>query len=197
MHKRMRRLAGVVFCALPGMTLAGALVNLLPHGDFSTANQLNGWQFAGQGTTAWNADDAAVSASSGSMQLDTDAAGNPMDMQSSCFAVTPAAAYSYGLEGKVIAGANPAGNFSCAAYAAANCGSLIYSLAPYPSGSFATSWTAWGLASGTLPANAQSVGCALHLDTTSSGVASVRFDNLFFNSLAPTTPVSLQRFEVD
>ena len=199
MNKQMQRLATVMICAIPGLALAGtAPVNLLPNGDFSAANQLAGWQYFGPGAMTWNADDADASANSGSMELDTDSAGDPMDLTSSCFAVTPGAAYSYGLQGKVITGSFPAQGFICSAYSMPNCATSTGALTPYPSSSSAASWAAWNPASGNLPANAQSVDCSLHLDNVIAvSAASVRFDNVFFNSIAPTTPVSLQSFEVD
>ncbi|GAA0710064.1 hypothetical protein [Dokdonella soli] len=186
-------LAAAVLCASEP-TFAAQPANLLPNGDFSAANQINGWTTFPYGI--WSADDAGGSSSSGSIQLTGDPTESGVSAQSTCFAVSPGAAYSEGLQSKVfkgsISGAYGAA-LVCTTYTDANCSKNYFDLSRKPQPSYATYWTAWQTASGTLPGNARSAHCTLYLNL----IGTMRFDNVFFNSIAPTAPVSLESFEVD
>ena len=117
---------------------------------------------------------------------------------SSCFNVVPGALYSFDLHAKLVSGSAQQTDIQCDAYA-----SPCASPNPNPGGShlfvylpqsFSANWISWGPVSGALPSNAQSVACYLSVGTTVP--ASMRFDDIHFNTLAPVTAVELQTFDV-
>jgi hypothetical protein len=183
--------------ALVSISACAFATNLLPNGDFSSATQITGWSNS-RGANSWSSDDANGSPSSGSLQTQTDAVGDPEDTISACFAVTPSAAYSYGGETRQIGQTGATVLFTCTSYLVAGCLGNVHDLSPVPLMSVTTMWPSLAAsASGTLPANAQSVNCATHVDNALGGTAeTVHFDNLFFDSTAPAVPVRLQSFEV-
>lgn len=179
--------------ALSGQ-IAVADTNLLPNGDFSTAQQLTGWQALPPGATfLWKADDAGLDANSGSMEVAGTLLGG--HMQSACFQVNPGAPYSFGAQYRISSG-GPAKTMNCMAYGSSTCDSAnqIGFLGNWAGGPYSTSWVSWGPYAGTLPANAIAVTC--EVDASANGVGgTVEFDNVYFNS-ALATPVELESFEI-
>jgi hypothetical protein len=163
--------------------------NLLPNGDFSSANQLAGWSCSSTpgSSTSWNSDDAGSSASSGSMQVSAVGYYDPISMMdqfgiafcsSPCLAVPAGAAYRYGGQSKVTAAGAESIGFLCIAHTTSDCndnGPLLSA----PVMSATTSWnTEPATAQGDLPAATLAVTCtASDFDLLGS---TARFDNLFF-----------------
>ena len=156
---------------------AAAAANLLPNGDFSTANQLQGWSCLGG---AWNSDDAASTVGSGSMALQNsgNVAGN---CTSPCIAVRPGAAYSLGGQSRVLFG-NPVITFACAQTNTTQCNSFTFDLQG-PAMAVGNAWNAVpASASGILANSTLSLKCTLTLGSADLGNVSGHFDNLFFTT---------------
>jgi len=110
-------------------------LNLLVNPDFPAQDQVQGWRDPGYPETnslSWSADDAASDANSGSAQLYNDQPNltGASAAASTCFAVSPDAAYSYGGKSKTISG-SPAGNISCMSFSESTCTSDVVDLTPY------------------------------------------------------------------
>lgn len=164
--------------------------NLLPNGDFSSANQITGWtrQFSPPTNQLfWSNDDAEGSASSGSLEMDTDSASLDGDAlaSSTCFAVFPGSTYSYGGQSRSASGSSVV-IFSCTSWTDSACSTGFAHLMPYPAMQTTDSWALSTIASGALPADASSVSCLV--DVRNGGTtqtSSMHFDNLYFNSELP------------
>lgn len=183
-------LAATALMSTCGVANSVTLTNLLPNGDFGNASQIAGWTTPRPGTIAWNSDDFASGGSSGSIQVDTHLTGIGI---SSCFRVVEGAPYSQGGDLKLATASNASASFQCNVFSDASCTNTIQTLSIEAAPGAA--WSAMTPSNGTLPAGAQSASCSV-VASPSLGVTSVRFDNLFLNSEAPSTPVTLQSFFV-
>ncbi len=167
---------------LSKMLLAGLVVtqgalaadgNLLPNGDFSQQNQLTSWSCF---NSSWNADDAASSAGSGSMELH-EGLNTSGHCTSSCIAVKPGSVYSLGGQSRVLFG-TPVITFACAQAYTDHCNSFTYDI----QGPVMSTANAWNnepaVASGTL--TGLSVMCTVTLGSADLGSTSGHLDNLFF-----------------
>lgn len=194
MHQFLRSRTVMLLLGICGVAHA-ADPNLLPNGDFSNASQLTNWSGTG---ISWSNDDAGSDAGSGSMQLDVNFFTTNFT-GSACFDVTPGAPYSSGGQSKVVAGTPGQVSvvFTCSYYLRKGCvGTHGPDLAVAPAMSTSASWNPAASATGALPSDALSVFCLAGVFVNDGVPASARFDNLFFNSAAPTTPVRLQSFDV-
>ncbi len=182
---------------------AAADPNLLPNGDFSSAQQVTGWTSTASDTNiiTWSSDDAGADPTSGSLALSTGESvgvGGGMALAlSPCFRVTSGANYTFG--GQSRSATNGAlGILQCRAFSDIACTQPIGTLgfAPLPHSS---SWPPSASTSGTLPLAAQSAYCSLTFSGsgTTQSPGTEHFDNLFFNSAAVAVPVRLQEFGVD
>jgi len=195
--------AGIMICAaaLLGCTSASAIAdqNLLSNGDFSSSNQVNGWS-AG----LWSSDDANGDVASGSIEFDIAANSTGASAQSACFGVVPGAAVSTAAQNKPVSGTNfLLIRFTCDVFSDANCQNSLKALILRGQGIDST-WGAMAALgpgppdnSGNLPANALSARCEIDVGVTAGPAASMRFDNVSFNSQPAPTPVTLQEFNVD
>jgi len=178
----------ILFAAMSNLAAAA---NLLPNGDFSSANQINGWM-ATIGAISWNSDDAAGDGSSGSLQIDFVGTGSAF---STCFTVQAGAAYIYGGQSRLVAG-GAADSFVCYSYDTTNCTGTATGLTG-PIISQGITWPAPTSDGGTLSNTAKSGRCNIQTaGNPTLGSMSSRFDNLFFESTVPT-PVRLQTFNVE
>lgn len=176
--------------------------NLLPNGDFSVVNKLTGWT----NTTAQEFDptlDADGKSDSGSLQPPV-LFSNYQGPMSTCFSVLPGASYSYGgqateprpysLNGGVVT------DMVCSAYPNTSCSDQgtplegvnlsVGTVNPYGFGQSQS-------ISGTLPSNAISANCAvtaLYFGEFIQAPGPVNVDNLFFNSIAPATSVTVDGY---
>ena len=168
-------------------------LNLLPHGDFETADDLNAWVVlispAPVGSIFWSTDDADANLSSGSIELAT--AGDVV--ASSCFRVKPGATYSFsGMSKSVNAYSTSISTFDCLTFFDESCtvsgGPLGVTEFPLDVGT-ATAWSATPMVagtSGTLPTLAKSARCYVLLSDPTPNTIDVRFDNLVFMSAEPS-----------
>jgi hypothetical protein len=195
MNHRHRVLLGIPFAISCGIACASD-PNLLPNGDFSDTNRIIGWTSSGD--FGFNgAFDATGGGASGSMDVDS-SGGIPTNVVSSCFAVSPGAAYIYGGQVASFDDSLPFVaselDFTCSVYATTSCsGNPIVQLPPVTfdfAGESPPAFSPLQSISGTLPGEAKSATCNVALRTvysdnginTNSGAA---VDNLFFDSAAP------------
>ena len=187
-------------------TAAAAATNLLPNGNFDSAQDpallesgggcggciSSGWwtlqaEAYGAGWIGWQpADDANGAADSGALAFSTDADGDPATARSECFAVPAGGAASVGGKYRITADAGGAQSatapfvftFACTVHSA-GCGSpAVATLAPQTG--FSGTWAAMTPAEITLPAAARSADCALYLAGVQA--AAVEVDDLFFTA---------------
>ena len=172
---------------LRAFALAGALVappvvaqDLLPDGDFSSANQLSGWTANFTEKVQWSSNDGESDASSGSLETTGYGTGFPTTALSSCFAVVGGQHYRIGGKSQGAAG-TISGGFRCTVWNGAAC-SGTSALLPYLDlrwvGFTGGNWYA-GQMDGLLPDDAQSATCSA-IGTPKS--LTVWFDDLFFES---------------
>jgi hypothetical protein len=193
-----------ILAFIVGLTCLGtahADSNLLPNGDFSSQNQVSGWS----GDMVFNgALNAAGTPGSGALMLSTNDDGDPVVAVSSCFAVTPNAAFSYGGQVYIPPSFNtaPSVAFTCSAYQAANCSGGPIDLAGSSVGAGVQEFGSLQLVGGLLPGNVRSANCQAAIRTTffqgpqgSSKESSADFDNLQFNSTDPApVPITLDGY---
>ncbi len=169
---------------------AGADKNLLPNGDFSTLNKLAGWNCGATvgSSSAWSSDDAAASASSGSVELVAVGYFDPIQMifsfgdascVSSCMNVRPGAAYRAGGQSRLVSGF-AAPSLQCFEFADASCSIGESDLNVTALSALAT-WNATpATASGILLPTTHSASCAAL--ATDISATTVHIDNLFFTT---------------
>ena len=167
---------------------APADTNLLPNGGFDS--NVDGWTVdvnADAGTVSWQSDDAAGSASSGSLKYATDSFGDQTMARSPCFAVPAGGAASAGGKSDIlfvngISSASFAFQVSCLVYSSSNCsGAIAGSLSPATS--TAAGWSAMTTANGTLPADSASAHCTIFIQNVfNAAPAAVAVDDLFFTA---------------
>jgi hypothetical protein len=167
--------------------------NLLPNGDFSSAQQLTGWlPFPGSGPIAFSSSMNASGAASGSIVLSSSSPDGGTGAGSTCMQVAPGATYRYG--GK-LSPANPSGvtsaaRFSCYYHKDATCsrpGDVDLDVHPVTFTGMAP-FQVIPEASGILDGAARSVNCALLLTSPSNSTntaSQVYFDDLYFQSTPP------------
>jgi hypothetical protein len=189
MRSLVQLAAAIALATASGLAAA---VNLLPNGDFSSANQVDGWTAPGA-TISWNSDDAGADANSGSLQVDFVGTGTA---NSACFTVQAGATFTYGGQSRLAVG-NSSDSFVCYSYDTMDCiGSATGLHGPIISQGGA--WPTPTSDGSTLSNTAKSVRCiAQAAANPANGPSSSRYDNLFFDSVTPTTPVKLQSFSVD
>lgn len=187
--------------ALLGCICASAKAdqNLLSNGDFSGSNQISGWTGGG----LWSNDDANGDVNSGSIEFDVAANSNGSSAQSACFGVVPGASISMAAENKPVSGTNfLLIRFRCQIFSDASCQDSLETL-DLRGGGVGSAWGAMAALgpappdnSGNLPATAHSARCEIDVGVAAGPSASMRFDNLSFNSQPAPTPVTLQDFNV-
>lgn len=184
-HKMLR--SGFAALALAVASAAGAADgNLLANGDFSQQNQLAGWSCL-SGT--WSSDDAASSASSGSVWVQN-AFTSPGQCRSSCIPVRPGAAYTISGQSRVLFG-NPVISFTCEESVNDQCTSIVHTL-PGPTMSAVYAWNSTpASASGLLGSATVALQCTAKLGSQDAGSIWGHFDNLFF----ATEDIFFQGFE--
>ena len=164
--------------------------NLLPNGDFSDIHQLIGWTNLGPEDIEFNGGiDATGGGVSGSMELHSLGTNIPTTAVSSCFAVSPGAAYVYG--GYAASSGFATSStvyFACRAYPTPDCsGNSFLQLATTTLQS--SVFAPFPAVSGSLPENAASADCRVSVATTfDEGISTASiavFDDLFFDSPAP------------
>jgi len=175
--------------------------NLLPNGNFSTTDQVSGWTWFsdyGLGSVVWASDDADGDPVSGSLEIDTDSVGRHVSVKAPCFDATPGAAYSMGGQARTISGVTDGANFFCNAFDQRQCGGGTTYTYGFPNLEFSSgpSWTTAITTAGNLAPTVMSLQCIFGAGAANTSALSIRFDNLFFRSAAPTTPVRLQSFDV-
>jgi hypothetical protein len=168
--------------------------NLLPHGDFATANDVSAWTlpppiWGYTLSTNWSSTDADSDALSGSFAVFT----NGAEIWSQCFAITPGASFSYG--GMSKASIKDNGSFAafvCQSFTDTACkqgaGDLSFSQFQLVLNTWYPSFSV----TGTLPADAASAQCDLAL-IDFSNAESILFDDLYFTSADP--PIFSTDFE--
>jgi len=173
---------------------AQAEQNLLPNGDFSSAQQLTGWgPFPGSGPIAFSATMNASGSASGSIVLSSSPPDGGTAAGSVCFQVAPGATYRYG--GK-ISPANPSGvssqaHFGCHYYQDTACSRAgDVDLDPHQSQTYTGMGPFQDLpeVSGILDGSARSVNCFVSLASPSNSTTSASqayFDDLYFKSSLP------------
>jgi len=160
-------------------------VNLLPNGDFATQAGVDGWYIpfspAPMGWMfEWSGDDAQASVASGSLQLDP-VPDNMVWVQSSCFRVSPGAAYAFGGEGRKTSGA-AATWLTCTVFTDSKCAGVSADWGSTQLGAGST-WAVAFSASGILQMTTHSVRCRLLADNSGNiSAAKVQVDNLYFDS---------------
>ena len=194
MHATLRL---TVFAGLLGLsaTSHAGYPNLITNGDFSSAQQVNGWTAVPPGATfSWSNDDRNADVNSGSIRVTSSVTGGRV--AAACFAVNPGAPFEYTTGYRTVTGGAGA-MLMCTAYGSAGCtnGSAIGTLGTPPGQGSSASWVTIPLVSGTLPANALSVQCQLWASFNGVG-GDVEFDGVYFGSNT-AMPVGLQGFDVE
>jgi hypothetical protein len=181
--------AAIALVFMLGSSAIASEGNLLSNPDFSTSLEVSGWDnltYSSENALTWSNTDAESDGDSGSAELSNDQPymTNGASASGRCFSVQPGASYRYGAKAQVVSG-NVVALMVCQSFSESTCTSDFLDLAPHAAPGYGANWEETSVASGQLDASAAYARCMLTIWNDGTGIAAIRFDDLYFLSEIP------------